>query len=208
LPARPRLRNPTGGQEWSFRRRTRLSAANGSLSIKVNVRKPLHLPGKRQGATVLRAGDYARVLDEYEDALATLAPLLPSALVDSEFPGERQTKFELLNGWQKPEPGREFRCAYKRARWFLTRPENSHTLRFCARAAAAGRVVGSLEARVAGVSVTRVRLGTEWSEALVPVSHVPSRTRFVCELHFQAAESGDLGFDDYRFAIKDRDFVQ
>jgi SAM-dependent methyltransferase len=208
LPAPTRLRDPTEGQEWSFRRRNRLSAASGSLSIKVQVRKPLQLPERRQGATVLRAGNYARVLDDYEGALATLVPLLPSACVDSAFPGERQTRFELLNGWQRPEPGRDFRCAYKRARWFLTRPEHLRTLRFCARAVAAGRVGSSLEVRVAGVSVTRVTLGTEWSEALVPVSHVPSHTRFVCELEVAAAKSDDLGFDDLRFAVKDREFGQ
>ena len=38
--------------------------------------------------------------------------------------------------------------------------------------------------------------------------HVPPATRFVCELHVVPAESEDLGFDDYRFAVKDREFVR
>jgi ubiquinone/menaquinone biosynthesis C-methylase UbiE len=206
LLALARRRNPRENREWSFRKRKRLSTVSGSLAIKVHVRKPLPLLGKTQGSTVLRAGDYARVLDNYEDALAKLAPLLPSAFVDSAFPGERQTKFELLNGWQKPEPGREFRCAYKRARWFLTRPEHSQTLRFCARKGSASRVVSSLQVRIGAVLVG-IPLGDEWSEALVSVSHVPLRTRFVCELHVIPAEIDDLGFDDYCFAVKDRCFI-
>jgi ubiquinone/menaquinone biosynthesis C-methylase UbiE len=203
-----RRRNPREHREWSFRKRKRLSTAGGSVSIRVHVRKPLHLPAATQASTVLRAGDYARVLDDYEDALATLAPVVPRAFVDSAFPGVRQSKFELLNGWQKPHPDRDFRCGYKRARWFLTRPENSRTLRFCARAAATSRVVRSLQVRVAGVPVGSAPLGTEWSDASVSVSHVPFDTRFVCELHVAPTEGVDLGFDDYRFEVKGRCFVQ
>ena len=207
LPTPLRRRNFRDRREWPFRKRKRLSTASGTISIRAHMRKPLPLPGKTQGPTVLRAGDYASVLDEYDDALATLAEILPSSFVDLAFPGERQTKFELLNGWQKPEPGTNFRCAYKRARWFLTRPEDLQTLRFCARAPDVGRVVSSLQVRIAGVPVAKVPLGDEWSEAVVSVAHVPSCARFVCELHALPAETDDLGFDDYRFAIKDRQFV-
>jgi ubiquinone/menaquinone biosynthesis C-methylase UbiE len=202
-----RQRKPRENREWSFRKRKRLSTASGGVSMRVRVRKPLHLPGTTQGSIVLRAGDYAHTLDEYTDALASLAPLLPSTLVDSAFPGERQTKFELLNGWQKPEPGRDFRCAYKRARWFLTRPAQAHTLRFCARAVDRSRVVGSLQVRIAGVQVARVPLRREWSEAMVPVADVPPGKRFICELHVVPSETDELGFDDYRFEVKERRFI-
>lgn len=208
LPTPLRRRGPRESREWSFRKRKRLSRASGSLSIRAHLRKPLRLPAKTQGPTVLRAGDYARVLDEYDDALAVLAPILPSSFVDSAFPGERQTKFELLNGWQKPEPGRNFRFAYKRARWFLTRPEHSHGLRFRAKAAGSRGVASSLRVHVAGVPVGSVPLGDEWSEVVASVAHVPECTRFVCELQVVPADSDDLGFDDYRVAVKDRGFVQ
>ena len=207
-PRLPLRRRPRETREWSFRKRKRLSTASGSLSIRAHVRKPLRLPGKTLGPTVLRAGDYASVLDEYDAALELLAPILPSSCVDSAFPGERQTKFELLNGWQKPQPGRDCRTAYKRARWFLTRPEHANTLRFRARAAGTGRVGSSLRVRIAGAPHTSVPLGDEWSEALVSVAHVPSCARLVCELHALPAETDDLGFDDYCFAIKDRQFAQ
>ena len=206
LRALMRRRPQRESREWSFRQRTSLATAGGSLSIRARVRKPLRLAAKTQGQIVLRAGDYASVLDEYDDALATLAPILPSSCVDSAFPGERQTKFELLNGWQKPEPATDFRCAYKRARWFLTRPEQARALRFRVRAAD-GRVASSLRVRIAGGPVASVPLGEDWSDVSLSVGHVASGTRFVCELHATPAGSDDLRFDDYRFAVKDRDFV-
>ena len=204
----PLRRRPRECRAWSFRKRKRLSTASGSLAIRARVRKPLRLPATTLGQTVLRAGDYASVLDEYDAALAVLTPILPRSYVDSAFPGERQTKFELLNGWQKPERGRDFRTAYKRARWFLTRPEHANALRFDVRAAEPSRVVSSLQVYIAGVPATRVPLGQEWSEASMSLTHIPSSTRFVCELLAVPAEThDDLGFDDYRFAVKDRRFV-
>jgi SAM-dependent methyltransferase len=194
-------------REWSFSKRNRLSVASGTLSIRAHVREPLCLPEVKQRPTVLRAGAYASVLDDYDAALAALVPILPSSFVDSALPGKRQTKFELLNGWQKPEPGTDFRTAYKRARWFLTRPPSANALRFQVRAAKAGRPGGWLHVHVPRMPVVKIWLGEDWSEALVPLTDVPSATRFVCELHAVPAEIGDPGFDDYRFAVMDRQFV-
>ena len=194
-------------REWPFSMRKHLSMASGTVSIRAHVRKPLFLAETKQGPTVLRAGAYASALGDYDAALAALVPILPNSFVDSAFPGERQTKFELLNGWQKPEPGRDFRTAYKRARWFLTRPAYASALRFRVRAPEAGRVGGSLHVRVAGIKVAKIALGDDWSEALVSLTDVPPATRFVCELHAVPSEIGDVAFDDYRFAVKDREFV-
>ena len=71
----------------SYRKRKRLSTASGTLAIRAHVRKPLPLPGKTLGPFVLRAGAYASVLDQYDVALAALAPILPSSFVDSPSPG-------------------------------------------------------------------------------------------------------------------------
>ena len=176
--------------------------------MRARVRKPLRLAGTTQGEPVLRAGDYARVLDDYDAAVAMLAQILPSSFVDSSFPGERQTKFDMLNGWQQPEPGSDFRTAYKRARWFLTRPENARFLRFRVRAADTSRVTGSLRVLVDGSPVANVSLGHEWCEASVSLSDIARGERFVCELHVVHPDADDdVAFDDYRFAVKDRQFV-
>ena len=82
-----RRRRRRESREWSFRQRKTLSTASGSLSIRARVRTPLRLPRKTQGVTVLRAGAYASVLDDYDAALAVLAPILPSSFVDLAFPG-------------------------------------------------------------------------------------------------------------------------
>jgi ubiquinone/menaquinone biosynthesis C-methylase UbiE len=201
-------RNHPAGREWAFRQRKRLSRASGTLAIRAKVREPLRLPAKLQGPTAMRAGDYASVLDDHQDALGALAPIIPAAFVDSDFPGERQTKFELLNGWQKPEPGAGYRYAYKRARWFLTRPEHSRTLSFSAKASDISRVASTLQIHVAGHMVGTVPLRGEWSEATVPVTHVPHSSRFVCELRAVPSQTDDLGFDDYRFVVKERRFVR
>ena len=57
-------------------------------------------------------------------------------------------------------------------------------------------------------AMARARSSTYQSEASMSLTHVPSSTRFVCELLAVPAEThDDLGFDDYRFAVKDRRFV-
>jgi SAM-dependent methyltransferase len=205
---RLRRRNPVSEiREWPFSKRKRLSTMSGAISIRAHVREPLSLPKMNQGPAVLRAGAYANVLENYDAALAALLPVLPSSLVDSAFPGERQTKFELLNGWQKPAPGRDFRTAYKRARWFLTRPAHANALRFRVRTAVAGRRGGTLEVRVASGPLAKIPLGEEWSEASVSLAHVPVGDRFACELRAEPSAGRDRDFDDYRFAVKHRQFV-
>jgi hypothetical protein len=191
-------------REWRFSDRKRLARASGSISIKARVRERLNLPGRNQGATALRSGAYAEVLDNYDAALTALLPILPDTLVDHAFPGEHQTKFELLNGWQRPEPGTNVRTAYRRARWFLTRPPAADALRFHAKHM--GQSGASLEVQVSGRSAAHVVLGGEWVEVMVSLRAVPSAGRFVCELHANSSRH-DAGFEDYRFAVKERQFV-
>ena len=202
-----RRRRPGESREWSLRQQKRLSRASGTIAIRAKVREPVRLRAKTQGRTVMRAGDYASVLDDHQDALTALAPILPPSFIDSDFPGERQTKFELLNGWQKPEPGTGYRHAYRRARWFLTRPEHSSTLRFSVKAADTSRVASSLQVYLAGTMVGTVPLREEWCDTAVSVTHVPHSSRFVCELRVVPPQADELEFDDYRFVVKERRFA-
>lgn len=194
-------------REWPFAAKDRLAKSAGTVSMRVHVRKALGLTGETQGRSALRSGAYADLLTDYDAAVAALVPLLPSSLVDRDFPGERQTKFELLNGWQKPVPGRDFRTAYRRARWFLTRPSDSGALRFQVRRAERGRVGSSLEIQAAGLPAATVTLGNEWSETSVVLGDIAARTRFVCELRVVLPDPTNAEFVDYCFAVKDRHFV-
>jgi hypothetical protein len=42
---------------------------------------------------------------------------------------------------------------------------------------------------------------------MVPVADVPPGKRFICELHVVPSETDELGFDDYRFEVKERRFI-
>lgn len=192
---------------WPFAARKRLAKAAGSFSIRADVLKPLGLSASTQVETVLRAGSYATLLSDYDTSIAALVPLLPSSFVDSAFPGERQTKFDLLNGWQKPNPGLDYRTAYKRARWFLTRSAKTRALRFSVKATQGSRVGASLHVHVAGRRAAVVPLGNRWLETTVALEGIPVETRFICELRVELRNISDPEFDDYCFAVKDRQFV-
>jgi SAM-dependent methyltransferase len=194
-------------REWPLAAKERLAKTAGTLSMRAHVRMPLGLTGETQGRAALRSGAYADLLTDYDAAVAGLVPLLPSSFVDCAFPGERQTKFELLNGWQKPEHGRGFRTAYRRARWFLTRPAEGRALRFRVRSVEPDRVGGSLEVHAAGSPAATITLGSQWSETSVALDDVPPGERFVCELRVVLPDVTNAEFDDYCFAVKDRQFV-
>lgn len=194
-------------RKWSFAAARRLAKAGGSLSIRAGVRKQLAIPPATQDRAVLRAGDYASSLVDHDAAIARLVPLLPAECVDRPFPGARQTKFELLNGWQMPQPGEAFRTGYRRARWYLTRPEGAAYLRFRARRLRAGEDATSLETYVTGSPAGAVRLSDRWQEVLVSVDAVPVGGRFACELRLAVPGPEPADFDDLRFAVADRGFV-
>ena len=158
----------------------RLATASGNISIRARVRKRLHLPGRTQRLIALRAGAYVEALDDYDAALAALLPIHPDALVDTAFPGDHETKFERLNGWQKPKPGNSFRTAYRRARRFLNPTAWRKRLRFDASATRSSG--SSLEVLLDGSRAARVLLGNGWREVSASLAAIPPRSRFVCEL--------------------------
>jgi hypothetical protein len=181
----------------------------GSLAMKVRVTRRLNLHARTQAATALRAGDYADVLSNYDAAVASLVPLLlPAAFVDRPFPGDRQTKFELLNGWQRPRSERDYRKGYRRARWFLTRPEDADMLRFAVKGPRS-QSDASLLVQIDGSQAAAVALRPDgWLDVEVSVARVAPRERFVCELRVVLREAADdAPFDDYRFEVKGRQFV-
>lgn len=210
------LRGPRMRMAWQrFARRgeQRLAAArwlsktSGSMSVRARVRRPLSTPPGTQTRTALGAGEYARVLSDYDKAIANLLPLLPDAYVDSDFPGSRQTKFELLNGWQKPLPGGGIRVGYRRARWFLTRQPEKRSLRFEVCRAGSSATRQTFQTYVAGSLAATTHLSEAWTDVVVPLDAVRPGARFVCELRTVPDDSESASFDDYRFAVRERRFV-
>jgi hypothetical protein len=158
-------------RSWRLNERRRLANVRGSLAMKVRVTRRLNLHARTQAATALRAGDYADVLSNYDAAVASLVPLLlPAAFVDRPFPGDRQTKFELLNGWQRPRSERDYRKGYRRARWFLTRPEDADMLRFAVKGPR-GQSDASLLVQIDGSQAAAVALRPDgWLDVEVSVA--------------------------------------
>ena len=156
---------------------------------------------------MLAAGEYASVLSDYDTAISTLLPLLPGSCVDGDFPGRLQTRFHLLNGWQKPRRDDGVRTGYRRARWFLTRRDDSRSLRFRVKALGASTGSGVLEVYVAGSLAATAPLSEAWSDITVALDSVAPGARFVCELRAIPDSPEEATFDDYRFAVRDRDFV-
>lgn len=207
-PWRPRRRLRAGRrEEWPLAAASWLSKTSGSLAIRARVRAPLSIAPATQERTVLAAGEYASVLSDYDTAISTLLPLLPGSCVDGDFPGRLQTRFDLLNGWQKPRRDDGVRTGYRRARWFLTRQDDSRSLRFRVKALGASTGSGVLEVYVAGSLAATAPLSEAWSDITVALDSVAPGARFVCELRAIPDSPEEATFDDYRFAVRDRDFV-
>lgn len=197
-----------GGEDfWPFSARKWLSSVSGSLSVRVRVRRPVPVDATTQTAFALRADEYATVLSDHDAALRRLLPLLPEEAVDRDFPGSRQTKLELLNGWRKPTTGADHRTGYRRARWFLTRPSDARALHFSVRRAVGSRAEGTLQVAVSGTPVADVALAAEWRVVTVPLSGVAAGERFVCELRVELAPRDDVSFDDGCFDVGGRRFA-
>jgi SAM-dependent methyltransferase len=196
-----------GRDRWSLQSAGLLSKVSGSVSIRAQVRGSLSIAPATQRRSALAAGEYARVLSDYDAALSSLLPLLPEAFVDTDFPGRRQTKFELLNGWQKPSADGAVRTGYRRARWFLTRPSDVRSLRFRVRGLGSTTNGAELQVYVGGSPAATTLLADSWSDVAVPLDSLQPGARFLCELRAVPDNPEAAAFDDYRFAIRDRSFA-
>jgi len=107
-----------------------LSRRSGSLAMRVRLLEPWPGSARVQRSVAVRPLEYASWLDSDSAAVARLSALLPDAFVDLPFPGERGSRFELLNGWRLRESGSPERRAYRRGRWFLRRPGSADSLAF------------------------------------------------------------------------------
>ena len=135
-----------------------LGSSSGSIALCCRVREPIVIAPRCQEETGPSAGVYAQSLTDYQQAVQTLAPHVPAHMINSPFPGERQTKFELLNGWQAQHDD-GVRSAYKRARWFLRRPSEAATIGFAVRRPNGPSTMhGSIDALVNGIRTLTIRL--------------------------------------------------
>jgi hypothetical protein len=112
-----------------------------------------------------------------------------------------------LNGWQKPSPDGEIRTGYSRARWFLTRPDDVHSLRFRVRGLGSTTNGAEFQVYLGGTLALTTALEGSWSDVAASLDSLRPRSRFMCELRAVHDKPEAVSFDDYRFAIRDRHFV-
>jgi SAM-dependent methyltransferase len=197
----PKTETASSLQWWDFDRDCQaLGNSSGSIALCCHVRRGISIPPQCQEETVLAAGDYAQSLTDYQQSIRTLAPHVPARHVNCPFPGEIQTKFELLNGWLAPD-GDRARSAYGRARWFLRRLLETETVHFSVRRPS---VPGSINVLVNGAVVRTAELtSNDWHEVSVPVHHVPFGETFVLEIQ---SDPEPASFDDGVFEVRDRSY--
>jgi DNA segregation ATPase FtsK/SpoIIIE-like protein len=187
----------------------RVARIGGTIAIRAQPLRPLAIPAARHGPPLLAAGAFAASFAGGEATIAHLAALAPQALVDRPFPGEAQSRFDLLNGWQMPDPGAPTRRGYRRARWFLRRPAAAGVLGFSARAATARLGFGrSITVRLDGQLAGRWPIdATGWTTITTGVEHVSPDRPFVCEIRLEGVPEDARDFDEYVFEIRDRAFA-
>jgi SAM-dependent methyltransferase len=197
--------NAGGLQWWDFDRDSdTLGSSSGSIALQCRVQREMSLFPHCQDEMVLSAGQYAEALTDYQRSIQTLAPHVPPHLIDRPFPGETQTKFELLNGWLAPNGGRE-RCAYRRARWFLRRPARTEAVTFAVRQPnAPSGGPDTIVVLVNGVKVQTVQLVADhWHDVAVPLCRVSFDEIFVFEMQLGSIPES---FEHSLFEVRDRNF--
>lgn len=215
---------------WTLTDKEVLRQCSGGLSMKAVVRERIEIPVTRQARFDMRAGAYAASLKEHESALRLLTNLIPARYVDASFPVTAHDKFQLMNGWQRPEGAS---CsAYRRARWFLTRPSDASTLAVELKAHQAVKSSPELEIQVDGrpvafrmmaanpvlklaerllhalweTSVFKMELSkSRWTTIQVPVGHIEPGTRFIFEMRLNPDKNPEsVPFEHNLFSVRTR----
>lgn len=203
---------PSGGTltdlaKWDFAKDcAMLAQRSGSLALRVRLKSPWPEAARTQAEGVLSPAQYAEWLTSESSAISSLAQLMPQDCLDLPFPGERGSKFELLNGWRPALPFQYSRTAYRRGRWFLHRPTNADALLFeLGLPKVAGLSDGHVEILLNGSIVVEQKLAPgKWDRVFVDLSQLPMAEVFTLEIH---KRDGDESLDGAAFIVRDRRFI-
>ncbi|MGM4921471.1 methyltransferase domain-containing protein [Tardiphaga sp. 804_B3_N1_9] len=179
---------------WDYPRDVaRLGARGGSIAIKAFLKKEWSGAPRLQTAGIVSARDYISWMDSAATALSRLTPLLSPDLVDLPFPGKRASKFELLNGWRRPQAHRHARSAYHRGRWFLTAPTIPGKLTFEV-ARPQGSAVETIRILLNGVPVQSEAVPpVGWAEVSVDLYSIAPGHTFCVEIEQTGDDRSLLG---------------
>jgi hypothetical protein len=190
---------------WNFGRDHReLGEATASVGLRCRVEAPISPDAALLGPVSLSAGDYASLLADYPAAIQRLTTLIPKTLVDLDFPGTRQSKWELLNGWQAPRLWRRSRTAYRRARWFLTRQADQLCFKIAATKASPAKPA-RFTVMLNGAPVKSWEItDTKKLPVAIDLSRIERGAIFVCELQFFAHDETAPEFETHTFRVSGR----
>jgi ubiquinone/menaquinone biosynthesis C-methylase UbiE len=164
-----------------------LAKSSGSIALKVQLKEPLGIHPKTQKASLLRPAEFARWLDSERHALARLCRLLPDRYMDEPFPGKANSKFQLLNGWQKKEARLSYRQAYRRCRWIFRRNQEQKYLHLEVMAPYHGTSSPyTLTVSVDGEKSFSLHLiRGVWSRFWLPIEYIPHGMGFAVEVELE-----------------------
>jgi SAM-dependent methyltransferase len=190
---------------WNFGRDHReLGEATASMALRCHVAAPIKPEPALLGQASLGAGEYATLLADYPAAIQRLTTLIPPDLVNLRFPGRKQSKWELLNGWQAPKPWHRSRTAYRRARWFLSRRADRLCFKIAATTASVTKPA-RFTVMLNGIPVKTWEItDTKPMPVAVDLNRIARGAIFVCELQFFAHDENAPEFDAHSFHVSGR----
>ena len=179
-----------------------LAARSGSLAMRIQLKAPWPEEARLQTKTVLQPAQLADWLTSESSAVARLASLIPEHHLDLPFPGNRKSKFELLNGRRLQRPFAFERTAYRRGRWFLTRPANADALTL---ELGLLEPPGEIEILIDGMQVAKYSFATsDFSHIVVDLANIEVEQVFTVELR---KLGGNDTLNGAALVVKSRQFV-
>jgi SAM-dependent methyltransferase len=189
-------------REWNFDADvTGLRGTSGSVAMKVKLCASLNEPPKIQaGGRLLRAAELAGWMTSQSKAMAELSAWAPENVLNRPFPGNAPSKFELLNGWQA-STGKQWRQAYRRARWYLRRTEAESRLTFELQAMRPC----DFEIMLNGETVRDISVGANnWAPISLDLGSLPAGVPFAVEIRMKGEPDT---FDNGLFRVRRRRFL-
>jgi hypothetical protein len=114
-----------------------LRQTSGFLAMKIRLDAPIANAAYIQSTWAIGVADLAHWMTSRAQAMAKLSAFAPESAINASFPGTRSDKLQLLNGWLSPT-GKNWRQAYRRARWYLRRRRDQTRISFDVRSELGG----------------------------------------------------------------------
>lgn len=193
-------------REWNKADLLSLRDSSGSLAIRAQVKSAITVSPTTQQAHVLAAADFVDKLHDQSIAMAALSPLIPLEHVNKQFPATTTSKFDLLNGWQRPIAGEGFRRAYKRSRLYLQRRNEQNIFRLSV--LAPGHDFGTsvtFDVLINGATACSRNIHRGfWTTFDLDVSAHGSNTTFCVEIRLNTSA---IKFDDQVFFVRQAELL-